>query len=105
MDAELTHYKAIVEKMMSERSIFTQRLSEIMALAPLKRRHSDTDGQLKLEKDTSVLLNNSNVAMLTFGAHQPVISQSAVAAQDDHAVQAQILASGTQQCVEYILSN
>lgn len=89
-DAELTHYKAIVEKMMSERSVFTQRLSEIVALAPLKRRHSDCDGQLKLEKDTSVLLNNSNVAMLTSAAHQPSISQSAVAAQEDHAVQAQI---------------
>lgn len=90
MDAELTHYKAVVEKMMSERSIFTQRLSEIMALAPLKRRHSDCDGQLKLEKDTSVLLNNSNVAMLTSGAHLPLTSQSAVAAQEDHTVQAQI---------------
>ncbi len=90
VDAELTHYKAIVEKMMSERSIFTQRLSEIMALAPLKRRHSDSDGQFKIEKDTSVLPNNSNVAMLTSGAHLPLPSQSAVTSQDDHAVQAHI---------------
>ena len=103
MDAELTHYKAIVDKMMSERSIFTQRLSEMMDFAPLKRRHSDCDGQIKLEKDVSVSLSNilreqngGNVAVLTSKAHPPFVSQGAVIAsstestQQDHAVQAEI---------------
>lgn len=84
MDAELTHYKAIVDKMMSERSIFTQRLSEIMDLAPFKRRHTDYDGQLKLEKDASVSVSN----MLTSSvSHPPFVAQGA---HEDHAVQAQI---------------
>mmetsp|Transcript_21415 Transcript_21415/g.36543 ORF Transcript_21415/g.36543 Transcript_21415/m.36543 type:complete len:1761 (+) Transcript_21415:57-5339(+) len=103
MDAELAHYKAIVDKMMSERSIFTQRLSEMMDFAPLKRRHSDCDGQIKLEKDVSVSLSNilreqngGNVAVLTSIAHPPFASQGAVVAsstgstQQEHAVQAEI---------------
>jgi len=74
MDAELTHYKGIVDKMMSDRSVFTQRLSELMDLTPLKRRHSDYDGQAK-------------VAMLTSVAHPPLVSQSAVVASSPASTQ------------------
>ncbi|KAL7440873.1 hypothetical protein ACHAXM_007500 [Skeletonema potamos] len=78
MDAELTHYKAIVDRMMSDRSVFTRRLSELMDSAPLKRRHSDSDGQMK-------------VALLTSGAHPPfelglVTASSPASTQEDHTV-------------------
>ena len=94
MDAELTHYKAIVDKMMSDRSIFTQRLSEMMDSAPLKRRNTDCDGQFKLDKDVSATLNTilqekkgDSVAMLTSGPRPPFVSQGALLASSPASTQ------------------
>ena len=59
VDAELTKYKYIVDKMMSERTIFAQRLAEMMNLAPMTLTHSDCHGQIKSKRDESVSLDNA----------------------------------------------
>lgn len=95
MEAELKKYKEIVEKMMKDRSIFSQRLSEMMDLAPLKRRHTDHDGQRKLEKDTPV-------AMLTSEAHPPFVAQGSIVLSSHASSQEGGLTAASDEANEHI---
>lgn len=95
MEAELKKYKEIVEKMMKDRSIFSQRLSEMMDLAPLKRRHTDHDGQRKLEKDTPV-------AMLTSEAHLPFVAQGSIVLSSHASTQEGGLTAASDEANEHI---
>lgn len=95
MEAELKKYKEIVEKMMSDRNVFSQRLSEMMDLAPLKRRHTDHDGQRKFEKDTPV-------AMLTSEAHPPFVAQGSIVLSSHASTQEGGLTAASDEANEHI---
>lgn len=95
MEAELKKYKEIVEKMMSDRNVFSQRLSEMMDLAPLKRRHTDHDGQRKLEKDAPV-------AMLTSEAHPPFVAQGSIVLSSHASTQEGGLTAASDEANEHI---
>ena len=65
-EKKIQHYKEIVEQMITDRSIS----------APLKRRHSDYDGQIKLAALSYI--SRGDVAMLTSEAHAPFVAQGAI---------------------------